>query len=205
MLNRQRRSRGTGMTGHRFGAARMHANRFRRDKQRFSVATHSTVIARLLWSVAVRHTHRRHRPARPGDPVFRGVGDGAVTLRRTGSSAFAEDDNLEAEDDKLRRSMTGLVGSPTLGISSRKIPRKKLHAKSFKLSCTPATSTKHSPGSHPHLRARDGAPVWRRLGLGSARWAKTTIHATGMSGVSSCCLMVVSGSPVRAFLLQRLP
>ena len=36
----------------------------------------------------------RHCPARPGDPVFQGAGDGIERLRGTGYSAFAEYDGL---------------------------------------------------------------------------------------------------------------
>ena len=38
---------------------------------------------------ARRATQCRHRPARPGDPVFRGVSDRTARPRRTGSPAFA--------------------------------------------------------------------------------------------------------------------
>jgi Collagen triple helix repeat (20 copies) len=50
------------------------------------LANITTVIARL----------------EPGDPVFQRVGDGSVRPRRTGSSAFADDDNQHIDVDQTR-------------------------------------------------------------------------------------------------------
>jgi hypothetical protein len=51
-------------------------------------ANHSLLAA---WT---RHALSRHRPARPGDPVFRGVPDQVERSRHTGSPACAGDDGF---------------------------------------------------------------------------------------------------------------